>query len=463
MITDFQNNIIIIGFGSIGQSVLPLIFRHIDIEPSNITIINASENGRDIAEKFGVKFIVKELKEHNYIHFLSKFVKQNDFLLNVSVNVSSIDLIKFCRKTKALYLDTCIEPWSGLYIDKTLSPSMRSNYYLRERALYLKDKNQPTAVITHGANPGLVSHFVKQALLNIAADNNLKVHPKSKKDWSKLANTLDIKVIHIAERDTQTSFIPKKVNEFVNTWSVDGFISEGCQPAELGWGNHELFFPYNGALHSFGCGASIYLNSPGADTKIKSWTPLEGPYNGFLITHSESISIADYFTLKNGNDVIYRPTVLYAYHPCDAAVLSIHELSGKNWNEQQNKRILMNDIITGMDELGVLLMGNNKGVYWYGSQLSINQARSLVPYNNATSLQVSISILAGMIWAIKNPNNGVVEPDEIDHTFILDFCKPYLGNVIGQYSDWTPLQDREKLFYENIDKENIWQFKNFYV
>ncbi len=31
----------------------------------------------------------------------------------------------------------------------------------------------PTAVLTHGANPGLVSHFVKQALLNIARDTGV--------------------------------------------------------------------------------------------------------------------------------------------------------------------------------------------------------------------------------------------------------------------------------------------------
>src|SRR3546814_6976706 len=65
-----------------------------------------------------------------------------------------------------------------------------------------------------------------------------------------------------------------------------------------------------------------------------SWTPLEGPMHGFLVTHNESISMADYYSVKDGATVAYRPTVHYAYHPCDDAVLSLHEIAGKNWDMQ---------------------------------------------------------------------------------------------------------------------------------
>ena len=94
--------------------------------------------------------------------------------------------------------------------------------------------------------------------------------------------------------------MPKEPGEFVNTWSIDGFFSEGSQPAELGWGTHERHFPADGRRHDFGSGAAIYLLRPGAATRVRSWTPLEGPYHGFLITHGESISIADYLTVRDG-------------------------------------------------------------------------------------------------------------------------------------------------------------------
>ena len=57
------------------------------------------------------------------------------------------------------------------------------------------------------------------------------------------AQRLGVKGIHIAERDTQRARDPKPRGMFVNTWSVEGFVSEGLQPAELGWGTHEKALP----------------------------------------------------------------------------------------------------------------------------------------------------------------------------------------------------------------------------
>jgi homospermidine synthase len=462
----FSGRIVMIGFGSIGQGVLPLISRHVDMAEGGVTIVTAEEQGREIAAEFGARFIVEPLTHANYRKVLGPLLTAGDFLLNLSVDVSSVDLVEFAQEKGALYLDTCIEPWAGYYTDPSLSPSERSNYALREHALALQTKytNGPTAVLTHGANPGLVSHFVKAALLNIAKDVGHKVRaPRDRIGWALLARDLDVKVIHIAERDTQMAIAPKTQGEFVNTWSIDGFVSEGSQPAELGWGSHERHFPDDARRHEFGCDAAIYLMRPGASTRVRTWTPMEGPFHGFLVTHNESISIADYYSLVDGGTVRYRPTVHYAYHPCDDAVLSLHELAGKNWTMQANKRLIVNEVDSGIDELGVLLMGHAKGAYWYGSRLSIDQTRQIAPYNNATSLQVTVAVLSGMIWAMENPRAGVIEPDYINHKRILEIAKPYLGQVVGEYSDWTPLEGRGVLFPEAVDASDPWQFKNFRV
>ncbi|HVA12678.1 MAG TPA: saccharopine dehydrogenase C-terminal domain-containing protein [Stellaceae bacterium] len=461
----FRNRLVIVGFGSIGQGVLPLILRHIDIKPAQVTVVTAEDRGQKEAKDLGVRFIVEPLTRENYAAVLDPLLGGGDFLLNVSVEVSSLALVELCHAKGALYLDTCIEPWPGGYTDPDLTPSLRSNYALRENALALRAKHPsgPTAVLTHGANPGLVSHFVKVALLDLAEEAGLKATPATRDAWGALAAELGVKVIHIAERDTQISRIPKQPGEFVNTWSIDGFVAEGMQPAELGWGSHERHFPADGGRHDFGTGCAIFLNRPGASTRVRSWTPLEGPYHGFLITHAEAISIADYFTQRDGDAVRYRPTVHYAYHPCDDAVLSVHELWGKNFRLQETKRLMMDEIEHGMDELGVLLMGHTQGAYWYGSRLSVEEARRLVRFNNATSLQVTSAALAGMIWALENPERGIVEPDEVDHERILEICRPYLGKVVGEFSDWTPLFDRGRLFPEDLDKGDPWQFKNFRV
>ncbi len=462
----FSGRIVMIGCGSIGQGVLPLIFRHIGITPDRITIITADNAGLQEAAEYGVKFIVNPLTRENFRQVLKPLLKQGDFLLNLSVDVSSLALVELAHEEGALYLDTCIEPWPGGYTDPSLSPSHRTNYALREQALELRNKLKrgPTAVITHGANPGLVSHMVKQALLNIASDTNVQAgNPTTREDWAALAHKLGVKVVHIAERDTQIANTPKRLHEFVNTWSVDGFVSEGAQPAELGWGTHEKELPAQGRRHEFGRQNAIYLMQPGAGTQVRTWTPKAGHFHGFLITHGESISISDFLTHREGGKAIYRPTVHYAYHPCDDAVLSVHEFAGNNWHLQETKRILNQEIIDGIDELGVLLAGHQKNAYWYGSQLSIHEARDLVPHNTATSLQVCVAVLSGMIWAMENREAGIVEPDEIDFRRNLEICMPYLGPVVGEYSSWTPLFERERLFPEDLDKDDPWQFKNVIV
>ena len=465
---NFPGKIIMVGFGSIGQGILPLILRHIGVSADRISIITADDSGRAEAAEFGVKFVRSPLDRSNYRSSLEPLLAKGDFVLNLSVDVSSIALIELCREHGALYLDTCIEPWPGGYTDPDIPMSRRTNYALRDDALKLRTgagaADAPTAVLTHGANPGLVSHFVKQALLNIAGDTGVEVRePATRAQWAALAHGLGIKVVHIAERDSQISDVPKKMNEFVNTWSVDGFVSEGAQPAELGWGAHERNFPADGNRFDFGSGCAIYLNRPGASTRVRTWTPKAGHFHGFLITHGEAISIAEYYTVMDGQQLLYRPTVHYAYHPSDAAVNSVHEFAGRNWVLQDHKRIMNKEIIEGIDELGVLLAGHQKNAYWFGSQLSIGAARKLAPFNSATSLQVTIAALAGMIWAIENPARGLVEPDEMDYRRVLEICMPYLGPVTGAYTDWTPLLERGRLFPEDLDAGDPWQFKNVRV
>jgi homospermidine synthase len=81
---------------------------------------------------------------------------------------------------------------------------------------------------------------------------------------------------------------------------VGGRIHLGrVQPAELGWGTHENWKPKNAKKHKKGCKAAIYLEQPGANTRVRTWCPTPGPQYGFLVTHNESISIADYFTVRN--------------------------------------------------------------------------------------------------------------------------------------------------------------------
>ena len=466
----FDGPIVMIGFGSIGRGTLPLLERHIQFDRSKFVVIDPVDTHRGLLDERKLKFIKVGLTKANFREVLTPLLKGGPgrgMIVNVSVDTSSADLMAFCQEIDAHYIDTVAEPWPGFYDDPKITLSQRSNYALRERVLDVRRKRPGgvTMVNCCGANPGMVSWFVKHALLDVARDTGVTVaEPKTREDWAALMQRAGIKGIHIAERDTQRAKAPKPRGTFVNTWSVEGFVSEGLQPAELGFGTHEKGLPPNGHRHDFGSGSAIYLAQPGAGTKVRSWTPTAQSQHGFLVTHNEAISIADYYTVGDGGKAAYRPTCHYAYHPCDDAVLSLHEMAGNAWKRQQTWQILdENEIVDGVDELGVLLYGHAKNAYWYGSSLSIEDTRQLAPYQNATGLQVTSAVLAGIVWMLENPDRGVTEADEMDFKRCLEIQRPYLGNVFGTYTDWTPLVDRPGLFPDELDKNDPWQFSNVLV
>src|SRR5258708_11148226 len=373
-----EGPIVMIGFGSIGKATLPLIEGHFSYDPARFVAIDPDAADRKMLVVRGMRFIHEAVTRDNCRDFLTPLLTAGGgrgFCVNFWVDTSSIAMMELAREVGAFYTDTVIEPWPGFYFDAKLGPEARSNYALRETLLGARRPSPGgvTAVSCCGAHPGMVSWFVKQALLDIARDLGVKAsEPDSREDWGRLAMTLGVKGIHIAERDTQRARYPKPPNVFVNTWSIEGFLSEGMQPAELGWGTHENWMPDNGRRHFSGCDAAIYLLQLGANTRVRSWTPTPRAQYGFLVTHNESISIADYFTLREGGSVIYRPTCHYAYHPCNDAVLSLHELFGRAGVVQDAHHILdEHEIADGIDELDVLVYGHGMNSYCLGSQLSV--------------------------------------------------------------------------------------------
>lgn len=456
--------IVIIGFGSIGRGVLPLIERHFSYDPDRLHVVEPSGEYAGLLAQQGIHHVQTALTPDNYREVLQPLLAGGGFCVHLSVDTSSLDLLRLTRELGALYIDTVVEPWEGFYFDYSQAASARSNYALREavRAEARAHPGGPTAVSCCGANPGMVSWLLKEALLRLASDLGQapETVPSRRDEWARLMQCLGVKGVHIAERDTQAALAARTLGTFVNTWSVEGFVSEAFQPAELGWGTHERWFPPNARRHADGCRAAIYLDTPGLLTKVHTWTPAAGPQYGFLVTHNEAISIADHYTVGEGDSPEYRPTCHYAYHPCDQAVLSLHETLGSGRIQTETRILDEHQIRGGADDLGVLLYGHAKNALWYGSRLTIEQARALAPFQNATGLQVTSAVMAGMAWALRHPCQGIVETDEMDHASCLAVQRPYLGQVEAHYTDWTPIATRWPQFEEEIDESDPWQFKN---
>jgi homospermidine synthase len=494
----FDGRILMLGCGSVGQCTLPLILRHVDMPADRITVLDFEDVRPKIKDSLdaGVLFKQARLTRENYTTMLPQLVGPGDVIVDLSWNVETFDVLAWCGEHNVRFLNTSLEEWDPYGDIENKSPYERSLYSRQMRIRQLKSelnsRRSPsaTAVIDHGANPGLVSHFTKRALVEIAlkmietglpaatgidraAFERLVSDAESQNQgaFARLSQATGTKVIHISERDTQVSSQPKGINEFVNTWSIEGFYEEGTAPAELGWGTHERRLPRHAHAPIGGPGHQIFLAQPGLRTLVHSWVPSGGPIIGMVVRHAESFTISDHLTVWEdtieGRRPIYRPTVHYAYMPCDAAILSLYELTMRNYQLQPKLRIMSDEITDGIDELGVLLMGHGLSGWWTGSQLSIHETRRLVSGQNATTLQVAASMMAALVFVIGNPSKGILVPDELPYKEILDVAGEYLGPCPSVQTNWTPLDSRSRLFAKwgapGLTEEDLWQFQSFVV
>jgi len=480
--TPFGGHVLLVGCGYVGRCTLPLLLEHLDMPADRITVLDFVDNRAAVANEItrGVRYVQERITPDNLATVLEAYVGPGDLIIDLAWNIGCVDILQWCHDNNVLYVNTSVELWDPYTDAENQPPTERTLYVrhvaIRERMQSWLDPHGPTAVLEHGANPGLVSHFVKVALRDIArkivaekpADPRIPALERhlAANDFAQLAQLTGVKVIHISERDTQVTNRPKEVNEFVNTWSIEGFREEGIAPAEMGWGTHERRLPADGHAHGFGPMNQICLAQMGIKTWVRSWVP-SGEITGMVVRHGEAFTISDHLTVWQGRRPVYRPTVHYAYCPCDAAVNSLHELEMRWFDLQPQQRIMGDEITHGRDELGVLLMGHDFTSWWTGSLLDIHESRKLVPGQNATTVQVACSVLGAVLWMIRNPRKGVCVPDDLAFTEIMETALPYLGPFVSQATDWTPLKSRVDLF-ARFGKplpppEDVWQFASFRV
>jgi homospermidine synthase len=424
----------------------------------------------------GATYIQDQITRDNLDSQLSKYLKAGDFLLDLAWNIDANTILQWCYDHGVLYLNTSIEEWDPYVGGANRHPLERTLYYRHMRMREMRStwtKKGATAIVEHGANPGLVSHLVKKALVDIATkglqDKKVSSDVESaltEERYNDLAHLLNVKVIHISERDTQVTNRPKQWGEFVNTWSVEGFYEEGVAPAELGWGTHEKTLPVNAYEHPTGPKNQIAIAQPGATTWVRSWVP-HFEIQGMVIRHGEAFTISDHLSVWRDNKAIYRPTVHYAYCPSNEAIVSMRELQMLNWELHKNQRIMNDEITAGDDRLGVLLMGHPYKSWWTGSLLNIEDSRKLIPGQSATTVQVSSAVYAAVAWAMQNPNAGLLVPDELPWREVLGYAEKYWGGIHSDAADWDPLKNRVDLFEgwnnQKVDKNDPWQFQNFLV
>ena len=480
---NLPRRVLVLGCGSVAQCLLPLLLDHFGLDPQAVTVLESRDNRERIADSLarGVHYAQLEITPANLTDTLAGHVGDGDLLIDLAWNIDLGEILEWCRDHNVRYLNTSVEVWDP-YLDPALTAPQDRTLYTRHMALRRQiarwgANDGPSAVVEHGANPGLVSHFTKRALVDVAGavlgdGLLLERHEEIRaalddEAYNVLAYLLGVKVIHVAERDSQITDRPKEVGEFVNTWSVDGFYEEGVAPAEMGWGTHERTLPRLGLTHE-GEGPlnQICLAQMAHKTLVRSSVP-SGPIVGMVIRHGEAFTICDHLTIWDGDTPVYRPTVHYAYCPSDAAWASFIELEGNQYEYPTRQRILNDEIVSGHDELGVLVMGHPYRSWWTGMLTSIDEARAVAPHQSATTVQVAASILGAVDWMLRAPRAGVRVPDELPWRDVLAVAGPYVGTTFSGPLDWDPVSTHADWFDRwsgrTLDRDDPWQFGNFLI
>lgn len=475
--------LLLFGCGGVGCALIEMIQLTGLLQIKDVVIIDPrSMQDEPIVHKAitsgWAKHIQIEIVQNNLLSILTEHAIKGDLIVDVSYNIYFKPVIQYCLDNQIFYINTSMERWpvENEFILDTNDIYDRTLYHLHKVLENIKSKHSPTIVVEHGMNPGLISHFVKLGIKNVAKE--VIQHAELKKIYTSvvqdlisaynsnnfplLAYILQLETVHCSENDTQIPKNKRKENEFMNTWGAYSFYGEGVDPVQLGYGTHEkkirdsISPPKNSEQNQ------VFLPIRGVDLLFESYVPVQGGIiHGMVIPHGENDTIGRSLTLYKDGIPVYRPSNYYVYSPCTVAWDSIKAVQKNNYKMLDVQHPLRgNEIATGEDAVGALLifkhnpidnlLYNKKGdtaSYWSGTILSIHDTRKLgFIYAGPTVIQVAISLISAIEWMLANPDKGICYPEELPYDMILNKCHKYLGKVFTAWVPYKPLSTQLKAF-----------------
>lgn len=380
------------------------------------------------------------IDEDTIERLFSEYIISGAVVFDLTYRVYSSKFIRMCDKKGCIYVNTAIDHWERAKKDwETEDAEEYSLAYFRKCITKECSGCKTTAILNHGMNPGLVSHFAKYAIKKLYGE---MFGDTSETSYAKMSKKIGLTTIHISERDTQKTKLQVDETHLKNTWSVKGMFDEAIDPVQLGWGTHEKHIPQwvkNSHLKRYG---QAFFPLRGMQMKLKSYEPQGGMLIGSCIPHSEAASIPE--LVNHGN---YRISIYYVYLMSDIAKASLHYMEDLN-DDYEHYVLKAKDIEDGgYDSVGCLMFYGKNQKVWVGSVQPIERAKEINDEINGTCLQVAVSVLASVIWGLNNPNRGICDPEVLDTDFILDYCKYWMGDFIFKdvTNETTELTDQ---FYD---------------
>jgi len=437
-----MDKIVLIGCGGVGFCLLEIMKLEKLYYDCVFMIIDPKKNIADLDEVMkGRQYThVKEAITRDNHKKLLSIVDEKTFIINVSVNVSSVMLLKYATAAKAWYIDTSLEEYQDFIhvpidtITKYSEFKQNNLYHQNLEAFKSVGKSRKTRIISGGANPALVNEFAKKALKIYATKKGF-----SFKDWdgnyAKLGHDMGLSEIQVVEYDTQKLKVKANKNLFVSTWSSIGFQEEAGDLVMLSLNNEDikdlekanfkLIKPTEGKSDTHirfiaERGMNMMRESVTLDDKGKPFN-----YTGRLIPHAEIITMSEFFQYKGE-----APSIMYVYRPCDEAMRSLEFFRENDYKELPKELVVRGDQVTsGYDSIGALLTFKNGDRFGGWTVCGIDDTRKLGILSNPTTLQVISFMLPAIKWALINKNKGLNNAETIPNAFIFKHGQKYMGKV----------------------------------
>ena len=481
---EFKNRIVQFGFGAVGKSFFEKVSKEIKFNKDNYFIISRDKLEYTFFLELGGKlgnFIVAEINKKNFKQLFSKYLNEGDLLIDFADGVGTKDFVEWCAYNNVMYLNTGETDWDDNWYN--IFEENLKKKQLRNQLRQNSNVNKYPIVLQHGNNPGLVSHFVKAGLEYIVKKqfkNNKKLNILLEQNkFNELAKELDLKEIHVNDNDNQEVKDEFDKNKLYSTWSVDSFFFEMLSEATVNIGTNEnIDYEKECKKIDFNNGF-LEFKELAIDKVGKTYYP-KGNFEGFLVPHEETITIAKSLEVKNNEDVIYRPTVMFLYSPCNFAIKYLKQARVNDYlnPDAAKPKDIENQIIRGFkyperteilykeqikdgtEYVGVILLGSRFEPVWVGNRIKekfLYKNKKSSFWQTPTITPVAMSALAAICWMITNQDRGgIYFPDDIyEYKEIINFAEKYISKTIYKTFSKKKIEQELSINLDNLQLKDI--------
>lgn len=482
----FNGRIVQFGFGAVGKSFYEKVRKEIKFDDKNYFVLTKDKYEFEAFMNMGglvSNYIVSEITKDNFKDIFSLYLKEGDLLIDFADTVGTKDICDFCAENNIMYINTgetdWPDNWYSIFNENLLKRDLKEKYSH-------KLTNRYPIVFHHGNNPGLVSHFTKAAIEYIVKTQfkkNKKLLKLLKENkFNEIAYFLGLKMVQVNDIDLQEVKDKYDSETLYSTWCIDSFFFELLSEATMDIGTHENidyedkcnFVDYE---HGF-----LEFKDIASQVKCRAYYP-DGYFEGFVVPHEETITIASNLEVKENDKVIYRPSTIFVYKPCKYAEQYLKDNKVNNYPVPDKDKpadietedltiirgykypkkaqiIYPENIIKGTEYVGVLLIGDKFKPVWVGNRIEpkfLYKNKKDSYWQTPTITPVSMSALAAVCWMIKNKDKGgIYFPDDIkDYKYIIKRAEKYISKTIYKTFDSSDIESKLKIDLQNIQIKDL--------